>query len=494
MRCRGSGTKRSGSKELSFEVSVDALGGDLSKLIRIFHAVLGVIFKLLIIALVVINWDLMLLDVDQYSSAVFDVAEYVLLSSLYCRLPYGGKQEGICMKNLNFHKIDSALSVHTNDSQGPANVLYSDDWDDVELIKRHALSGYETRFGTECAYNSLTQAGDSFGIVRLVRDICSSYGPCFTVQTQPTFYDLRNKNVAACLQLVLSQQIYLLVSQYPDVRHAPEVEVFVKCVDQAVYEGLNPDYLSHTGSFSDVVDWVDRRNKLVEHIRQAAGGLIVKRRREHQLRRIRKNLKSVLCGMVGALEKHSKILALRFDVGFHKVTLHPRLNPKVDYATIDAARKKMLAHIRKRFGKALVWYLWKLEYGPEKGFHLHWLVFVNGSAHSHDGHLVKELGEFWNTQVVPNEGVYFNCSVLKQRYKSCGIGPLEAADPRIWAGLGFIAQYLTKIDYYVESYLTQKRRTLGMAVIKPNAGQKPGPKRRSSIVLPDDVHRIVYGS
>ena len=391
-----------------------------------------------------------------------------------------------------FNKDDREMLSRSIKSGALENVL-GDDSNTNDLIDRYSVHGGDGRYGYGCVYDSFTNMHDACGVVRLVRDICSNNYPCFTIQTLPRCFEFVNRNVAAHLQLMLVNQIHLGFFQYPDVRLAPEVDVFIQCVEQAIADGLDVQYPSPDGSVEDFAIWVQTRNKLVDHIRLAAAEFTVARRRQSQLRRIRKNLKAVLTGMVASFQRHSKILALRFDVGFHKITEHPQQNPKIDFATVDAARQKLLAHIRKRFGAALIWYVWKLEFGAEKGFHLHWLVFVNGSVHSHDGHLVKELGEFWNTQVVPGQGVYFNCSTIKQRYKSCSIGQLDADNPGIWQGLGYIAEYVTKLDYFVQSRVASKRRTLGMGVVKPKKGEKPGPKRRSSLVLPADVYQIVYG-
>ena len=160
---------------------------------------------------------------------------------------------------------------------------------------------------------------------------------------------------------------------------------------------------------------------------------------------------------------------------------------------VDDARKKLLTFIRKRFGKSLVWYLWKLEFGPEKGFHVHWVIFLNGSDHAQDINLTREIGEYWSNEVVPGDGMYFNCSALKQRYRECALGALSAADPRIWKGLAYIALYLTKIDYFVGAHISEGRRTLSMGTVKQGDGEKPGPKRKSGLTLPSNIERIVFG-
>lgn len=269
--------------------------------------------------------------------------------------------------------------------------------------------------------------------------------------------------------------------------------MFLVCLNGSRIRWAELAWWEDISSPESVQAWVLVLNELVDSVRQAAERRAFVRRKQHIQRRIRKNLKSVLSGMVTAFQRHSKILALRLDVGFHKVSLNPQMHPKLSHKVVDDARKKLLTFIRKRFGKSLVWYLWKLEFGPDKGFHLHWVIFLNGSDHAQDINLTREVGEYWRSEVVPGDGVYFNCSAEKQRYRECALGALSAANPRIWNGLAYIAFYLTKIDYFVGAHISKNRRTLGMGTVKKSDGEKPGPKRKSGLTLPSSIERIVFG-
>ena len=160
--------------------------------------------------------------------------------------------------------------------------------------------------------------------------------------------------------------------------------MFLVCLNGSRIRWAELAWWEDISSPESVQAWVLVLNELVDSVRQAAERRAFVRRKQHIQRRIRKNLKSVLSGMVTAFQRHSKILALRLDVGFHKVSLNPQMHPKLSHKVVDDARKKLLTFIRKRFGKSLVWYLWKLEFGPDKGFHLHWVIFLNGSDHAQD--------------------------------------------------------------------------------------------------------------
>lgn len=363
-----------------------------------------------------------------------------------------------------------------------------------DLVRNYLFSGNESDFDVELILSDRDKAMIHCEVLHWVREACESVGCVFTARDAfVDCYDLGNR-LARNLQVLLDIDACSIIRPDVGMRVSVEAEVFIDLVVQAINDGLNSCRLFLGASKCDVNNWVDSRNRLVDKIRQAMSERETKRRRKNQLRAVRENLKSILSGMVAAFEKHSKILALRFDVGFHKPVEHPRLQPQIDFDAVHVAREKLLKHIERRFGGALVWYVWKIEYGQEKGFHIHWLVFLNGSLHSRDGHLVKEIGEFWSKQVVPGSGLYFNCSVLKQQYRSCGIGPLDASDPEIWTGLGLIAQYFTKLEQLVGGRISGGRRSMGTSQIKSSEGHKPGPKRKTGLQLPPDIRRLVFGS
>lgn len=342
-------------------------------------------------------------------------------------------------------------------------------------------------------FNSDGLTAEIYRITKLVREICESKSQCFKIRLFGKKLNVSFSALGGRLHRLLAAGDYRLAERYSDHFMAPEVNIFLSCLNESEIDWAHIESWEGCSSQDEIRAWVAVRNRLVENIRRAAMGPSYKERKLNLERRIRKNLKSVLSGMVAAFERHSKILVLRLDVGFHKVSLNPNLHPKLSHEVIDDARKKLIEFIQKRFGKSLVWYLWKLEFGPEKGFHLHWLIFLNGSDHSQDINLTREIGEYWSNEVVPGEGLYFNCAVHKQRYRDCALGVLSAADPQIWKGLAYIAMYLTKLDYFVGAHISKNRRTLGKGTIKTIDGEKPGPKRRSALMLPPSIERIVFG-
>ena len=122
----------------------------------------------------------------------------------------------------------------------------------------------------------------------------------------------------------------------------------------------------------------------------------------------------------------------------------------------------------------MVGYIWKLEHGPDKGFHYHMMFFFDGSKVREDGTLAKRIGQYWLNVVTNGRGVYYNCNADKSRYKNCGIGMVDHSDNVMRDGLVKAVLYLTKMDLYM------KLQTVGRGMgkmVRPNPKDARGRPR-----------------
>lgn len=70
--------------------------------------------------------------------------------------------------------------------------------------------------------------------------------------------------------------------------------------------------------------------------------------------------------------------------------------------------------------KDAVGYVWKLEYGPEKGYHMHLLVFFDGSMVRKDQALAYLIGKYWSGEhTVPKGEVSFIPAMPTRVIMSC---------------------------------------------------------------------------
>lgn len=203
-------------------------------------------------------------------------------------------------------------------------------------------------------------------------------------------------------------------------------------------------------------------NECVDKIRQEANSKQFQSRLNNYRRASNKNYKE-LTGYVNALfERYSRLLVLRVDLSYQKQ------HSKTTQAEAKRDRERLFGNMRsnKLFGD-MVGYIWKLEHGPEKGFHYHVMFFFDGSRVREDGVLAKRIGLYWVDVVTKGRGLYYNCNAVKFLYKSCGIGMVDHSDAQLREGLRMAMVYLTKTDLYM------KLQTLGRGMGK---GGWPDPK------------------
>lgn len=207
---------------------------------------------------------------------------------------------------------------------------------------------------------------------------------------------------------------------------------------------------------------VQRLNECVDGIRQEGKSKSFKAQHNSYQRSSNKNYKE-LTGYVDSLfERHSRLLVLRVDLSYSKE------NSKTTQVQAKRDRERLFENARSnKLFNDMVGYIWKLEHGPEKGFHYHMMFFFDGSKVREDVTLARRVGEYWADVVTKGRGLYFNCNRVKFAYKSCGIGMVDHGDAELRKGLKRAVIYLTKTDLYM------KLQTEGRGMGK---GNRPGPK------------------
>lgn len=164
--------------------------------------------------------------------------------------------------------------------------------------------------------------------------------------------------------------------------------------------------------------------------------------------------------VVGYIDKlfinHAKLLPVRVDLGYksnHTVNQFTTIDNDLPHAYLTQEQiitnwTHLLNRLRWNHStllKDLVGYLWKIEYGWDKGIHYHIMLFFNGNRVQKDYYYADELGLLW-LDITGEQGLYFNCSADKQtRYgdKNC-LRVFHRNEDR--TNLYYAASYLTKIE------------------------------------------------
>ncbi|MFW2077633.1 inovirus-type Gp2 protein [Acinetobacter sp. ULE_I010] len=165
-------------------------------------------------------------------------------------------------------------------------------------------------------------------------------------------------------------------------------------------------------------------------------------------------------------ENFAKVLVLRLDLGMLKNQTHLVEDIKCFKKYFETYLKKL-----RSMKVHMIAYIWKLEYGKNKGYHYHTLFFLDGNQHQKDEILGDAFGKAW-VEVTQEKGAYYNCNASKHRYKRLGIGMLHHDNQEGFNALKEIAGYFTKVDQFLFLPSSERGKTFGVS-------QKLASKRKS---------------
>ena len=168
------------------------------------------------------------------------------------------------------------------------------------------------------------------------------------------------------------------------------------------------------------------------------------------------------------IHKFSKLLVIRIDFSINrkfKITL------ELLKTYLSIFLKKL--HTPNDNVPPIVGYIWKLEYGLQKGYHYHFIFFMDGNIHRTDDFLAYKLAKLWES-VTQNKGAFYNCNQNKASYKKLAIGILVYNDQEKIDTLYEVVDYITKTSQFIIEKSQVEKRTFGYStrnLEKSNAGR-----------------------
>jgi hypothetical protein len=202
---------------------------------------------------------------------------------------------------------------------------------------------------------------------------------------------------------------------------------------------------------------------------------------------ITKNYQSMINYIDNLFTRHGRLLVIRIDLSYRKDIDTPFLNEEEIYqkycqAKVD--REHLFQNMRSNaLFNHMVGYIWRLEYGEDKGFHNHMIFFYDGSQVQQDVTIGRMIGEYWvNVITQGSRGLYYNCNAYKEKYERCGIGMIN------WNNLQLIANlkndavpYLAKPDEYISAFMKDMGigRSFGRGIWKEKTETRGRPRSRT---------------
>jgi hypothetical protein len=215
-------------------------------------------------------------------------------------------------------------------------------------------------------------------------------------------------------------------------------------------------------------------NSLIELVRQKSRSSAFKRAVTERKSLAQANYREYSKYVDGLFSRRAKLLVLRVDLTYQE-TITVNGVKQLQFVTLEQANedfKRFKANWRHNaLFKSLFGYIWKLEFGKDKGYHYHWIFFFLGSEHRKDAFLAQAIGEYWEHRVTLNRGMYFNCNAKKHKYRYLGIGMLDT-NSRTFSELRHnldvhVISYLTKAEQYLALKLSKGGKSIGRGLLPP---------------------------
>lgn len=169
-------------------------------------------------------------------------------------------------------------------------------------------------------------------------------------------------------------------------------------------------------------------------------------------------------------EVYCKLLIIRLDFALE-------YESALSLSDLKKLMSKFLKKVLVNKGKlqGIVGHIWKLEYGVQKGYHYHFIFFMDGNKHFKDTYFAQRLGELWK-KVTDDQGIFHNCNASKFKYRNLAIGCISHDDEEARQNLEIVMSYLSKTDQFLMEKTLKKYRVFGTSTRKIEKSQSGRPR------------------
>ncbi|MBV6325714.1 YagK/YfjJ domain-containing protein [Duganella violaceipulchra] len=217
-------------------------------------------------------------------------------------------------------------------------------------------------------------------------------------------------------------------------------------------------------------------NKMFEDIRRNCNTKKFKRKIAIRKSNFIRNFASVKKYIDALFNRYSRLLVLRVDLSYKK-----SYAGKVDEKIAHSHREQFLNNMRSNsLFDNLVGYVWKLEYGRDKGHHFHFAFFFDGAKVRKDEFIALKIGNYWVNKITDGNGSHHNCNMNKAAYEDLGIGMISHDEHEKRKSLMRTLSYLTKKDQYLRKRALGRCRIFGKGVAPAAKVSGLGRPRRSA--------------
>jgi hypothetical protein len=258
-------------------------------------------------------------------------------------------------------------------------------------------------------------------------------------------------------QLLCSLPRYLGVYQ-PHYRYSEHYEALIHACYQV---GIMGDYEGIAYIYpADVY----QMHPLVQHIAKFSSTLSFRRKESDRSYRQQQNYQRIVSFAYNMHQQYARLLVCRVDLGY--LYSHQGL-VTVDTLMFHLQSMCSLMSYRQGLFENLKGYIWAIEQGVDKGYHIHLMLYFDGRCHQNGWYMSDQVGQLWQT-ITGESGFYFNCHSNKAEYVAKNIYGLDMVfrdDAHACSNAINVAGYLARPDKTDQFLRCKPRhsRALGMA-------------------------------
>lgn len=365
--------------------------------------------------------------------------------------------------------------------------MYFNEWEYVEAYKEKIIEDfYDSVSGERVSHvNVGGMLFDSVSrIMKAVSVLEKASGDIFRVESLKCRGEIELSKAEACIVSAVSINYIELERGMVLFKVNPYVSIFYECYK--AIKPLNP----HKVEKSELSACFGGLNQFVDAVKKRMSSGEFKRVISAHLRSAAKNYSGLVDYIDSLFARYSRLLVLRVDFSYGKGRLnvedYSQPSDRLDVLRIVTGeivehRIELIDYLKNKCPElGMVGYVWKLEYGREKGHHYHMMFFLDGAKVRQDIVIAKLIGEHWSNVITQGRGVYYNCNGNKDKYKYCGVGMISHNEAEKLRNLKEKAAiYLTKADRYVSACMPDNRRSFGKGNSPKLGGRSVGRPREN---------------
>ena len=206
--------------------------------------------------------------------------------------------------------------------------------------------------------------------------------------------------------------------------------------------------------------YVERMERVVRWVRKTAQEIGLASRLASSLRLQHANYKSIFVYIQALFQQRARLLVVRLDLFYNNLEREAmkQAPDAYDYSVVDTDRlgwpditkplmdqhkDELGRFVEQKFhccGHVFVW-----EKALVRGFHLHTLLFFDGSEHCKWKGIAHMIGQHWNDHITKGRGSYYVPEEREYVYRAVGL--IHYEDTVAIRGLQEIARYFAKPDW-----------------------------------------------